>query len=345
MLAWEIPVEDWDRMSVKTGRYKPGTQELEILFSCLPSEWFLETVAERYGKGTYRIQAGPGPHRTKNTTIHVSAEYARDAGFQTTPPMPQTQPDPNQLMAARTAQQALSGPVDPLSLAQMIQTAVDTALARAQPAAPAMNPMDMFFKGMEANNAMLSKSMETARSMMGIQPSERAEPREKGWIDLVAELGPIALQTLQTAMKTSPAQPPAFNGPHHGPTPQPQAIGIHQGPPPPIQPLNTGEQTMPYPDPPQEAVPILTVMKGQAFILKRYLDGPTTAEELADSLFGMVGPDLEASVLAAADHVAMNGPGILGHAAPEFATEKAAHTLIAWAKLIRTPEAGMEGGE
>jgi hypothetical protein len=331
MLAWEIPSEDAERMTVKTVRLKPGSQETELLFSCVLSEWNLEGVAAKYGKGSYKVQAGPGPYRTRHTTIHVSAEYARDAGYEAMPPMPPPPPDPNQLMAARTAQQALSGPVEPLALAQMIQAAVDTALAKAQPQAQQANPVELLLKGMELANSSMLKNMDTVKAMMGVQ-DQGSGGKERGWMDVAVELGPSIMQTLQMAMKTAT---PAYQPP---PTPPAQpALANHTAPPPPQQPQPTGEP-MPFPPPPTDAVPILNVMKGQAFILKRYLDGPMTPQELAEQLYGLVGPDLEPSVIAAADHVAQHGPGILGHADPAFASQKAAETLVAWARIIRSSE-------
>lgn len=335
MLAWEIPAEDFERMTVKTSRLKPASQELELLESTPLADWFLENVARKYGKGSYRIQAGPGPYRTKNTTIHVSQEYARDARFQAMPPMPPP-PDPNQMMAARTAQQALAGPVEPLALAQMIQAAVDTALAKVQPATQQANPIDLLLKGMELANSSMLKNMETVKTMMGVQ--EPGAEKNRGWMDVAVELGPSILQTLQMAMKTAaPAAQPAQ--PHR------PALADHAAPPPQPQPAQPIGEPMAFPPPPQDAIPILNVMKGQAFILKRYLEGPTPAAELAAQLDGLVGPDLEPSILAAADHVAEHGPAILGHADPSFASQKAAETLVAWARIIRSNEETMGGDQ
>ena len=330
MLAWDIPSEDWDKLTIKTGQFRPGTQELQLLSSCLPSEWFLENVAAKYGPGSYRIQAGPGPYRTKNTTIHVSPAYARDAGYQTAPPMAPPSPDPNQLMAARTAQQALTGPVEPLALAQMIQAAVDTALVRTQPAAQPMNPMEMFFKGMEMANSSMLKSMETAKAMFGVGGAEAI--KERDWTDVALELGPSILSTLQQAMKSAPNPAPST-------PPPPQA---KQTPPPNVATLQTAPpQGAPvaFPEPPQDAIPILQTLRNHAGILQSWHDNPSaTEDDLANQLYGLIGVDLEPSVLATADHVAEFGPAILGHISPGFTTTRAAAILASWARLIRSNE-------
>lgn len=337
MLAWEVPEEDWDRLTVKVCRYKLGGREVELLGSCLPREWFLADTAAKYGPGSYKIQGGPGPYRLKNTTIHVSDAYARDAGFEPIPhgfaPAP---PDPNQLMAARTAQQALTGPVDPLALAQMIQTAVDSGIAKAMSQPQQMNPMDMFFRGMETANSSMLKSLDTAKAMLGMQGLEKPEPKEKDWTDVVLELGPSILGTLQQAMATSAPRATTPAVPSARPAIAPPPVVPHSAP---SQPALGDQSMQAFPDPPAEAVAILNVMKGQAFILRQYLESQTSAEALAQMLDGLVGPDLEPSILSAADHVERNGPGILGHADPAFASQKAAQVLISWARIIRESSA------
>ena len=325
MMTWEVPPEDWDKLTVKTQRFRPGTQQLEIIFSCLPREWRLEEVAQRYGPGTYRIQAGPGIYRAKNTTITVSREYAAEAGYEPAPAMTPA-PDPQQMMAARTAQQAMTGPVDPISLAQMIQTAVNTALAQAQPKTET-SALELVMKGFEMANTMTQRSMESARTMLGV--AEPAAMTPKGWAEVALELGPSLLSTLQSAMAAPRPQAPA-------PPPRP-TIATHQPPP--------GEQTMPqqpppqtFPDPPQETVPLLRIMQQYAGMLASRLDSPAPPENLAAQLAGLLGADLDPSVLATADHVAEHGPGILGNASPALATPKAAAVLAAWARILRADE-------
>lgn len=323
MMTWEVPAEDWETLTIKTQRFKPGTQQLELLFSCLPRDWYLETVAERYGPGSYRIAAGPGPYRTKNTTVTISREYAADSGYQPAPQMPPPV-DPQQMMAARTAQQAMSGPVDPIALAQMIQTAVDTALAKVQPKTET-SALEMIMKGFEMANTMTTRSMEAARGMMGI--TAPAEMTPKGWAEVALELGPSLLATLQTAMAAPrPAgPPPAARG----------TLATHQPPP-------TGAPTMPpepppqaFPEPPAETVALLRIMQQYAPMLRARLESPQTPEDLAGQLAGLLGADLDPSVLATADHVAIHGPGILGNASPALVTDKAAAVLAAWAQILR----------
>lgn len=330
MLAWEIPAEDWERMTVKTAQFKPGTQELQILFSCVPNEWFLSEVARKYGPGSYRVQAGPGPYRQKNTTIHVSTHYARDAGYQAAPPMAASIPDPNQMMAARTAQQALTGPVGPLELAQMIQTAVDTAISRIQPAQTALDPSALLLKGFEMASMMMGKASETMKLVNA--PAVETAPR--GWADVLAENLPNVLDVLKTAMTARPQPIP--------PQPPPPAPTLANHAQPPTQPI--GAAVPQFPEPPQACIPLLQIMRSNAWALRGPLQSPQEPADLAGQLAGLLGPEMDESIIATAAHVQQFGPAILGSADPEFATPKAAAVLIEWAKILQT-ETQQEGDE
>lgn len=320
MLAWDVPADDWDKITVKTCRFKPGTQQLEVLFSCIPPQWSLETVAQRYGQGSYKILAGPGPHRGKNTTITVSREYAQEAGHESAPPMAPPM-DPNQQLAARTFVQATQGPVDPLNLSQMIAAAVETAIARNR---PPESGLDSFLKGFTIANDLSLKAMDQAKAMLGIQTT--TETREVGWPEVIMSVAPQIIGTLQQAMSTPSPQPQ--RQPQQDPSPQNLQTIIQKQEP----------QTMAPqpPTPPQETLPLLNIMRQYAAILRQHLANPdTTPRALAEELSGLVGPTLDESVLATAQEVMQNGPGILANADAELATEKAAQTLIEWSNIIQ----------
>jgi len=329
MLAWDIPSEDWDKLTVKTAQFIAQSQQLTILRSNLPTDWQLEDIARDFGPGQYRIQAGPGPYRGRNTTINVDARFAREAGWEPAPPMPQPIPTPQDQLAARTFQQATQGAVDPVSLAAMVQTAVQNAMAHAQPAA--VDPLAMVLKGFELANTMTSRSMELAKGMVGV-PDPKDGPRD--WPDVIMELGPKLLDTLQGIVPLLRPTPPAA-----------APVAGHVQPVTTQQTLQTGnppEHTVPnppqLPQPPTETVPLLRLMQMNAALLKPYLAGPASAEDLAQQLSGLVGPDIDPAVHATAAHVEQYGPAILAHADPTFATARAADVIIQWSRLLNTPD-------
>ena len=94
-----------------------------------------------------------------------------------------------------------------------------------------------------------------------------------------------------------------------------------------------------FPEPPLETVALLRIMQQHAPMLCASIQSAEPAEELAAQLAGLLGADLDPSVLATADHVAEHGPAILGNAAPQLATStKAAAVLAAWARILRSEE-------
>lgn len=338
MLAWNIPQEDWDKLTVKTSQLVPGTQRYELLRSDLPSQWALELVAREFGPGTYKIIAGAGPYRGLNTMVTVSTAYARAAGWEPAPAMPPATPSPLDLQASRTFMEATRGAVDPVNLAAMVQTAVDNALQRVQPKTEAVDPFTLIMRGFELANTMSAKSLEAAKGMLGVAPA--AELTQRSWADVALELGPTLLGTLQQLVaqpqRPMPTQPP--------PPAQPQVPTLpnHQ----PETPAKLEAQPMyqpSLPPPPQEAVPLLKIMKQYAPMLRGHLDSPVTPDALAAQLAGLLGADLDPSVHAIADHVRTNGPGILAHADPYLATEKAAQVMVYWSDLLNAQE--QEPGE
>jgi hypothetical protein len=330
MAAWELPPEAWERTTVKTTRFIRGTQQMELLSSCPLPEWSMDDLARTYGPGTYRIQAGPGPYRTKNTTLTISREYADAAGFAAAPQY-QPPPSPLEQQAARTFQQATQGPVDPINLAAMIQTAVDNALQRAQPRQNETGSLDLILKGFELANSLTVKSMETAKTMLGVNPTN-LEPTPTTWAEVALQLGPTLLGTLQAAIAAPrPQSTPANMG-------NPSTI-VNTPQKPTLPPPGVQDMTPPphhFPPAPPATVPILNIMRAYGPMLRGHLDGPSTPEQLAEQLAGLLGPDLDPAIIAAGEYAREHGPEFLGNATPYLANPKAAAVLIAWADLIRS---------
>lgn len=333
MMAWEVPTEDWDKLTIKTTQFDPGIQRLRLLRSSLVTEWFLRDVAADFGPGTYKIQAGPGLYRGRNSTITVSQEYARESGWESAPPMPVAPQTPVEIQAQRTFRDATLGAVDPVNLAAMIQVAVDNAIQKAQPRQE-INPIDLVLRGFQMANEMTTKSMETARGMLGInQPETMAQPT---WADVamgvVKEL-PTIMGALGSAMAATrptpmtPTQPPPQ-------TQQREAIQMK-----PETPTGPEEQIKQLPPPPPATIPLLKMLKQFWPMLQPHLDGPAEPEVLAQELSGLAGPNLDPAVHATAEHLKQYGSSILGHAVPQLMTsDKAASVIIHWSDLLAAEE-------
>ena len=332
MLAWELPSAAWDTQSVKFSRCIIGTRRVSLLHSEPLRDFSMPRCAAEYGPGTYRLNPGPGPYSNKSVTLEISEEYARREGWGQAP-APAPMPSPQMQLAAETFSRAQEGPVSRLELAAMIQAAVESSKKQE----PAVNPMDLLMKGFELSNTFQSKSLELARSMVGVGTTERAPATVA---DVLMELGPSILETIKSiapaiiGAATRPAPPP--------PTPQPA-----QRVPQPT--INTGAEPMsrelaPRPEPvaptqmteeeTNAAAPIIAVMKPYAGILAAQLQ-TASPEELAQQLGGLLGPELDASILALDDACLKYGPAVLAHIGPGLSTPGAAIVVHELARIIK----------
>lgn len=351
MAAWELPPEAFTTESVKTFRPKPGTRIEEIVNSCPIPEWNLDDLAARFGPGTYRVAPGPGPYRTKTATIHVSDEYARACGWGAPPP--QT-PKAQELVAARTLQQAAAGPTNPLDLMAMIETIMDrreaallaklTPQAQQSPGPDAM--MAMMMKGFELSTQMIRGSMETAKSL-----TAPAEPREPATLaDVLLQMGPQILATFQQAMKTSPA--PQAAPPPHRPAPPPTAGTLPPATQAPAAPIEPEHPMGSITDETRHAVASLTQEEEQSIAQAIGLFAPHAPQVVAlmdsfpvgmvvDQIAGYLGPDTVDSVQALA-RVAASKPAILGVIHPKLHSDRGMELLR---KLSEKLEADYPGTE
>jgi hypothetical protein len=267
----------------------------------------------------FRIVCGNGPCARKYSTVEVTPEFAESAGW-AAPPLPSEQVTPFQLQAAQTFQRAQQGPVQPLELMTMVQTAVDTALARAK---TQESGLDSFMRGFSAANELSLKAMDQAKAMLGMNPTQ-SEPKEASWADVVLQVAPTILEGLKSIL----AQPPQA---------QPVAVQVQTQQatlPSPKPEVNTVSNQNVYPIPPEETRPLIGLMRQYADMIRPHLESSVGPQDLAAQLSGLVGEALDPSIIATAQYVKVNGHAILGNIAPFFATEKAAQVVIEWAAII-----------
>jgi hypothetical protein len=329
--AWKLPAAAYDTETVKIARCIIGTHRIEMLQSLPIRDFSMPETAGGYGPGKYRISPGPGPYSDKSVTMEISEEYARREGWASAPPQPPP-PSAVETMAARTFQQAQSGPVDPLSLTAMVEVAVQRALNQHQ--TPTADPFALLLKGFELANMFQTKSMEAAKTMLGV--AAPAEAHATTFADVLLELGPKILEVIQSV---APAVIASANQ-------QPAAV-----PAAPIQQLQvkkSGDQTMPAPAPREpvalpkmteqeikDTAPIIAILKPYAGILAQQLSR-RPPEELADQLGGMIGADLWDSVLAFSDTVQKYGLSMMGHIGPGLSTPAAGIVVHTLAREILT---------
>jgi hypothetical protein len=85
--------------------------------------------------------------------------------------------------------------------------------------------------------------------------------------------------------------------------------------------------------------PIVAVLHQYGGQLVGFLRNPETSPEmLANQLVGLLGPDLDESMLALADVSTKHGASILTFIHPEAGTQKALETIQACARIIRSTE-------
>jgi len=343
MAAWELPQSAWDTESVKVGRCVIGTNRVTLLHSEPIRDFSMARCAGEYGPGKYRISPGPGPYSSKQVTLEIDEVYARREGWGQAPTAP-VLPSSHELMAAQTFQKAQAGPVDRLELMAMIETAIQ----RSQPPAPALDPITLMMKGFELSNTFQAKSLDLAKSMLGVNTPAEAAPRTMA--DVLVEMGPSILETIQkivpaiagavassNARAAAPQPPPP---PPHRPAPALATNGA--------EPMSRELAPVVHTEPPpltQEEIaaisPIVAVMKPYAGILAQQL---TTAppEELAQQLSGLLGPELDASILALDDACLKHSPAVLLHIGPGLATAAAALVVNELARIIKMQNEGQD---
>lgn len=341
MAAWELPQSAWDTESVKVGRCVIGTNRVTLLHSEPIRDFSMARCSGEYGPGKYRISPGPGPYSSKQVTLEIDEVYARREGWGQAPATPAL-PSSHELMAAQTFQKAQAGPVDRLELMAMIETAIQ----RSQPPAPALDPITLMMKGFELSNTFQAKSLDLAKSMLGVNTPAEAAPRTMA--DVLVEMGPSILETIQKIVpaiagavassnaRAAATQPPP--PPPHRPAPALATNGA--------EPMSRELAPVVHTEPPpltQEEIaaisPIVAVMKPYAGILAQQL---TTAppEELAQQLSGLLGPELDESILALDSVCLKHSPAVLLHIGPGLGTAGAALVVHELARII-----GMQQGE
>lgn len=338
MAAWELPPTAWDTESVKVARCIIGTNRVELLDTVPLRDFQMNEHAGVYGPGKYRLSPGPGPYSAKSTTLEISEEYARRAGFGVAPPAPRM-PSASEAMAAKTFQEAEQRGIGRVELMQMIETAVQ----KLQPPPQPVDPLALVMKGFELSNTFQSKSLELAKGMLGVQ-TEPAKAQGSGWPDVLLELAPALLDTLKTIVPAIVAQPrqPVPGQVQQVPTPQ------HQVAPPPARPTlpPPGEPMTPAPlpalsaDEQQAIAPLVGILQPYGELLAAQVK-TAPPEALAGSLAGMLGADLDPAIMALAAAVEKYGPTVLNAIDPKgrLATQEAAATVAALARIVS------EGGE
>lgn len=328
MRAWELSQESWNTERVKVFRHVMGTRTEQLVHECPLPEWSLERIAGRLGPGTYRMAPGPGPNRSKSATVHVGPEYAQDCGWGEAPP---EAPRASELVARRTMEQAVHGPTDPLALAQMIETIMERRerdlMQRIQPQNQGMDAMTLMLKGFEMSNMMMSKSMEAAKSLVGVGGEEKGPATIA---DVLMQLGPDILKTLQAVVTAPRPMPQAQPGPRPmpqaqpGPRPMPQALPEPKPEPEP-QEVEMSQET-------RDAVLKLTQEEQDAIapaigLFKPYVGkltpmlGKFPASLLAGNIAGYIGPDFVDATIAL-KIISERDRSILGVIAPELDSEE-----------------------
>jgi len=117
--AWLVAADDAETITVKVLRYKPGTQEMELVSQGPLTEFDGEFLAGRFGPGTYYLRPAAGPYAKHSAKLPISETLARSCGYG------RIQPTATELVAERTIRDAATGPTDPLHLVAAIEAVMD----------------------------------------------------------------------------------------------------------------------------------------------------------------------------------------------------------------------------
>lgn len=359
MANWGLPQETWNTITIKTFRPVPGSRLETLVDSCPLSDWNLNDLAKNYGPSTYRMAPGPGPFSAKTCTVHVSDDFARRAGWGAPPP---NIPSASEALAARTLQQATHAPTEPLQLLQAFEAMWDRRerelLAKIQPQQQApsggMDALALILKGFEISGMLQQKAMETVTKMTGLGGLPTAEVEPKGWADVVLQLGPSILETVNNVVKSAPVHAPAPQALPQNAAPRntlPMAQPVNRNPEiKPQEPTTVGENVS---DETRDAIvalsedektaiaPAIGLFKPHADRVVPLLAGPMPISLIASQIAGYLGPDLLPSIKALAA-VGTRNCKVLGVLNEKLATERAAELLRAVADSLEA-DYGDEG--
>jgi hypothetical protein len=227
-------------------------------------------------------------------------------------------------------EQAVHGPTDPLALAQMIETIMERRerdlMQRLQPQNQGMDTFALVMKGFEMSNMMMSKSMEAAKSLVGVGGAEEKGPSTIA--DVIMQLGPDILKTIQTvvsAPRTAPqAQPIPRPMPQMQPGPRPMPQALPEPKPEPQEAEMSSETRNAILNLTQEEqdtiAPAIGLFKPYVGKLTPML-GKFPAGLLAGNIAGYIGPDFVDSTIAL-KIIAEKDRSILGVIAPELDSEE-----------------------
>lgn len=334
---WELPAEAMTHAKLKVTRQIYGTKQYELISDQAVRDYDLSAVAQQYGPGEYLLILNPGPRGSwprRNTKVIVSADYARNAGFDPypVPEPPRAAPVAPRFSEIRSVQESgraleQGQTLTPAMLGQLLETLGDRIAARVAPPAPVVDPMAnmmMMFKFFQEMNA---NSVTQALTLAGLKnPAPIPEgPEETDWLGVVKELAPAALEIAKgifhrPAPVEAPAAPREVN---------PEAAPTQEAPEPMRQEIPmTNEEAAPF----AGAVAMLRPFAG---IMVRMLDRVPKGEMCADEIAGFIPERLEGQVIDLARYTAERGPAVLGIIDTQLATPKAAACMLAIAEILK----------
>ena len=331
ILNWGLDADAYNTESVKVARYVQGTQQTSLLASMPLGAFRLSAIIQRFGPGRYLIKPGPGPNSTKACTMNISEEYARAEGWREIPPMPPQQPGATDAFLQDRMMAATRGAISPIDVATMVELAVQKAIQATQQQRPAENPMDGMMKGFELAFTMMTKAKEFVNP--GAAPVE-AEP--KTFVDVAMQYAPDILGVIKQGLGLMAANTQAQ------PAPQMNVQPAQPAPPKEVGPMAQEKPLPPITQQEAEAIkPVVSILHGFKNQLAGVVnDDKATPQELAAQLMGVLGADLDPSMIALSDVLKRTGPDLLQVISPDVAHEKGAAIIHECAGIIRSATEG-----
>lgn len=336
MGAWALPQEAWDGVRLKICKKKYGAEgTLDLLAETTIEEFDLESIAREFGAQEYTLimpsdsQKRWGAHTIR---INVSAEYARNAGWNAIPQIVEA-PRFSNYRAVREASNAVQNPgtqpFTPDMLASLIETVVDRVAARLQPQPTAIvqDPMAQFagmFKVFDMIQGQTQNAVKQALEIAGMKTPAILGGESEGtsWPEVIM----AALPTVAEAAKVIFARPDPRPEQQPYYPPQPLAIPV----PPPTKEVGPMQIQVPITEEEAKsfsgAIALLRPFKGHIVSMLAKVEN---GDEIAKELARFIPEALEGDIIRLANIAGDRGEKVLAIISPELATVKALQCVVA----------------
>jgi len=326
MGLWSLPPEALTQARLKICRQIPMSQKVSLIRDCMVQEYSMESVANAYGAGEYRIILNPGPAGTwggKTAIINIAPEYARECGFNPMPIDSAPAPRISQLRSIQEATQSMDRgqAMTPAAMAQLMETMIERVAERMRPAVPAVDPLQNMIQMMTFVQGLQKSSLDQALALAGLNRPQAEESESEGWLGVARELAPVASSFLSGLIQPRQAAPVPATEPREV-NPQANQGGA----------LNinaTEDELKPF-------AGAIAMLRPFAGIISRKVAGTPTGQEAARELADFIPPGLIDAMIGFSKLVTAKGPSVLAVIDSDLVNAKGAACVAEIGKILES---------